>query len=262
MNESLLNLRGAQKPHSHKEQDGVLLCSRYAFGPNRLHYCGPDANREILAHIRHSSGNPGLETLLKAFRTMHPYLRFIAGANGIQDPFDSRVVEAYWIGNKLLETIAIKSFYRHLLEDHEIPKKIGKKSFNLVMEKVKQGALPHHSFHVLEIWKRTGNLEREHTLESMDSCRISWGKIKAVDGPAISVESEPLLYINGKLKLGAPTIKKVVQSLETTIELETLKAGDIVSMHWGVICEIITPRNAAFLKKYTLRHIQLANQTI
>ena len=33
-------------------------------------------------------------------------------------------------------------------------------------------------------------------------------------------------------------------------------------MHWGVICEVMTLGELAALKKYTLRHIQLANQTI
>lgn len=242
--------------------DGILRCSRYAFGPNRLHYCGPDANQEILAYMEHGMSDPGLETLLKAFQTMYPYLTHIAEANGIRDPFDERVVEAYWLGNELLENIEMKKFFRHLREDHKIEKRIGQKSFELISDKIRQGALPHHSFHVLDIWKRTGHLEVPHTLESMDECRISWGEVLAVDGPAITVEYEPLVIEGGKLALGSPVQKKILRPLESDVDIEQLRVGDIISMHWGVICEVISPHQASTLKKYTSRHIRLANQTL
>lgn len=242
--------------------DGVLRCSRYAFGPNRLHYCGPDANREIFSYIQNNSSDPGLETLLKAFNTMYPYLRHIAEANDIRDPFDERVVEAYWIGNDLLETVEKKKFWRHLLEEQHIQKKIGKKSFDLVTDKIQQGAVPHHSFHVFDIWKRTGHLEKEHTLESMDQCRVSWGKIISIDGPFVEIKREPILYMNRKLSLGEPHTQKITKSLESNIDIEELKPKDIVSLHWGVICEKISKEQAQTLKKYTLKHIQFANQTL
>lgn len=208
------------------------------------------------------TADPGLEILLKGFRTMFPYLSLISRANGIRDPFDERVVEAYWIGNELLEGVEKQKFYRHLLEEQEIRKKIGSSDFNRVAEKIGEGAVPHHSFHVLDIWKRTGHLEREHTLESMDSCRISWGIVREIDGPFVSVSAEPLLYRAGKLVLGEAEERKITRSLETDIDIENLEPGDIVSMHWGVICEVITPRQAAALRKYTMRHIVLANETI
>lgn len=242
--------------------DGILRCSRYAFGPNRLHYCGPDANREILAYIQAGATDPGLQKLLSAFQTMYPYLRHIAEANGIDDPFDERVVEAYWLGNELLETIEKKKFYRHLLEGLALKKRLGGKSFARITEKIGQGAVPHHSFHVLDIWKRTGHLEREQTLESMDSCRISWGKVQEVDGPRVVVETEPLMYSDKKLYLGAPIQKEIRRRLESEPDIEQLRIGQIVSIHWGVPCEVITPRQARMLRRYTLRHIRLANLTL
>jgi drug/metabolite transporter (DMT)-like permease len=242
--------------------DGVLRCSRYAFGPNRLHYCGPDANQEIASYINEGVSDPGLAHLLKQFQTMYPYLQHIAEANSISNPFEERVVEAYWIGNDLLENIKTKKFYHHLVEGQQIKKKVGAKSFELIAEKLEQGAVPHHSFHVLDIWKRTGHLEREHTLESMDECRVSWGRVVKVDGPLIIVLTRPLRYIQGKLFLGEPAQKKLTRRLESTYDIEQINVGDLVSIHWSVPCEIITPRQAAMLEKYTLRHLELANQTI
>ena len=242
--------------------DGILRCSRYAFGPNRLHYCGPDANREIFSYIEAGAQNPGLEVLLKAFRTMFPYLKFIAQANRIKEPFDNRVVEAYWIGNELLENIDMNKFYRHLVEEHGLKKKLDGKSFERLTAKLRQGAVPTHSFHVFDVWRRTGHIEREHTLESLDSCRISWGMVKKLDGPFIAVETEPLIYKNGKLVLGEPALKKITRYFNTGIDIDELKAGDTVSVHWDVPCEVITQKQAQILRKYTLRHIQLANQTL
>src|SRR3989304_3467125 len=110
--------------------DGLLRAGRYAFGPNRLHYCGPDANAEILAHIREGVADPGLAKLLSAFQTMYPSLLHIAHANDIKDPFNERVVEAYWVGNELLENISQKQFYRHLREGLRLKDRLGGKAFD------------------------------------------------------------------------------------------------------------------------------------
>lgn len=242
--------------------NGILRCSRYAFGPNRLHYCGPDANREIGAYMEHDASDPGLQSLLAAFRTMYPYLRLIAHANGIRDPFDDRVVEAYWIGNGLLDAVENRPFCRHLAEGLDMKRKMDGKSFDLVAAKIGRGALPHHSFHVLDIWKRTGRLDIAHTLESMEACRISWGTVTAVDGPSISVEAEPLVYADGKLQLAPPAKKVVRRALQSLSDIETLRPGDVITMHWNVPCERVTPAQARALRAYTLRHIALANLTI
>lgn len=239
-----------------------MRCSRYAFGPNRLHYCGPDASSEIAAHIKHNESDPALATLLTQFQTMYPYLKKIAEANHIESPFDVRVVEAYWIGNDLLDHVSKQDFYDHLKDDHRIDKRIGKKSFAYVEEKIGKGAVPHHSFHVLDIWKRTGHVARPHTVESMASCIISWGTIKKADGMFFEVETEPLVYEAGKLALGAPAMQKIARGLGAPIDIDEAKEGDIITMHWGVPCEVITREEAATLKKYTLRHIALANETL
>src|SRR3989338_5875958 len=92
--------------------DGIARCSRYAFGPNRLHLCGPEKNREVLSYMSQNASDEGLKQILREFQTLHPYLVSIAQANRIRDPFDDRVVEAYWIGNELLNAIPAKVFHR------------------------------------------------------------------------------------------------------------------------------------------------------
>lgn len=240
--------------------DGILRCSKYAFGPNRLHYCGPDKNKEILSYIEEGETDQGLVGLLSQFETMYPYLRHIADANKIQDPLDDRVVEAYWLGNSLLDTIPKQKFYRHLEENLRLKDKFGMHGFGFVAEKIGRGALPFHAFHVFDVWKRNGN--DRHTVGNMDACRISFGKIISVNGPFLTVETEPLVLQNGKLALGPTLQKKLIRELESDYDIEQLQPGDMVSMHWNVVCEKLTQRQVENLRKYTLMHMAIANETI
>lgn len=242
--------------------DGLLRCSRYAFGPNRLHYCGPDANQELLAHIDSKTSDPGLESILKGFKTMYPYLRLIADANGIRDAFDPRVVEAYWIGNHLLDMVRVRAFYNHLRDEQQIGKRMGRVTLELLGGKAARGAVPHHSFHVFDIWKRTGNLEREHTLSSMDACRISWGHVLSVDGPFINIETEPLVLSHGILALGQPITKRITRNLGAEGDIESLAPGQLITMHWDVPCEVVSRTQVFELKRRTLSHIKFANETL
>jgi len=239
--------------------DGLLRCSRYAFGPNRLHYCGPDANQELFSYIDNEVVDPGLENLLKAFRTMYPYLRMIADANHVRDAFDDRVVEAYWIGNSLLKNVETNTFYDHLRYEQQLGKRMGWEEVTKLGEKIVRGAVPHHSFHVLDVWRRTGNLDQAHTLSSMDSCRISWGKVLTADGPKITVATEPLIRQGDLLALGPIVNKTIARSLGAELDIENLQPGQIITVHWDVPCEVITPAQATILKRLTLNHIRLAN---
>lgn len=241
--------------------EGVARCSRYAFGPNKLRMCGPDANAELGAYLATHTSDQGLTRLLEQFKTMYPYLQAIAQANRIADPFDNRVVEAYWIGNELLETISQPAFYRHLAEALELKRKIPLKSFDELAGKLPLGARMHHSFHVLNVYRRTGNLEILHTLESMDACRISWGRITEVAGPTIQLHRRPLELTGHQLALGEEQNFSVSRRLEDDLGDE-LAPGNWLTLHWGVPCEVISERSVAFLEHYTRLHLKLANRTL
>jgi hypothetical protein len=227
-----------------------------------MHYCGPDANREVFAYIKNSVSDFGLAEMLQKFQTMYPYLKQIALSNKIKDPFDDKAVEAYWIGNELLESVEKSSFYRHMVDDHHLKKRIDLKSFSRLKEKISQGALPHHSFHVMNVWKRTGHVVKAHTIESIDACRVSWGKIKSVHGPKIKLKTQPVISSDNKLVLGKPIEKTIIRSLEADIDIDQLQPGDVISIHWNVPCEILSQKQVKNLKKYTLLSINFANQGV
>ena len=160
-----------------KQLDGSLLAARYAYMPNKLRYCGGDKNSELFGYVANQQSDPGLQGLLKEFETMHPYLRLIAEANKIFDPFNYKVVEAYWIGNELLENVSMQNFYRYLIDEQKLKKKFQLNLVEKVIGKIPTGAKPHHSFHVFNIPKRTGHYPVEHTVSTMDECRITPAKI-------------------------------------------------------------------------------------
>lgn len=239
--------------------DGLARCTRYAFGPNKLHLCGPDLNREVLSYIKAQASDEGLANILSGFKTLFPYLAQIARANQIKDPFDPRVVEAYWIGNHLLDTIPAKTYYRHLTDNMQIHKMSPPKQMDDLKDKLAAGALMHHSFHVLNIWRRTGHHKVEHTPDTLDKCCVSWGKVIKVSGPAISVSRQPILLDHDQLILGSPQTQKIARRLDATSLLDEVKVDDIVSIHWDTPCEIITPEQAHNLTRYTKLSLQLAN---
>ncbi len=241
--------------------DGVARCTRYAFGPNRLHLCGPDMNHEVLAYITAGASDDGLTHMLRGFQTLYPYLKSIALANNIRDPFDGRVVEAYWLGNDLLQTIPPRTFFRHITEIRKLKREPSNaRKFDLLINKVRQGAKMHHNFHVFNVWKRTGNVEEAHSLESLDKCRISWGHVQKVDGPYLTLKRSSLLGIGDKLILGPKESVKIARQLQDNSFVSEIKKGDILTLHWDIPCEIITPLQLTHLKKYTLWSLALANQ--
>lgn len=242
--------------------EGLITCARYAYSPNKLGYCGPDQNENILGYITTGTEDLGLKEILIDFQTLKPYLTFIAKANKVPDPFDSRVIEAYWIGNNLLEKISVKQFYKYLNDDFIIPKKVNKKSLKYIFGKLAMGAKPHHSFHVLNIFNRTGHLSISHTLETMDSCCINWGRVVKNMPDKLLVSYNPLILEEGKLKKGKAIQKEVTKEMHCESLHPEIVKGDLVSFHWSVVCEKITPIQAKSLDYYTQQAIDLANLSL
>jgi hypothetical protein len=240
--------------------DGVLRCSRYAFGPNRLHFCGPDANREIWEYVNAGYTDFGLQKLLKGFDTLYPYLEHIARENHIGDPFDPKVVEAYWLGNALLDATDKRELHTHFIDNLRLKDKLPIPKFRLLEDRIGSGVLPNHNYHVLNVPKRMGHQEMDATPEFMDSCRVAWGIVKSVSGPTIVVEYEPLLSVKEKLTLGEKQEKKIIRRLEADYDIEMLTPGEIITLHWDIPCEVISKETAQHLRRHTCKAIAIANE--
>src|SRR3989344_5230760 len=247
-----------------KMHPGILRCARYSFAPNSLKYCGPERQSQMRAYVQAKTSDRGLGEMLEQFDTLYKYLAMIAYENNIRDPFDARVVEAYWLGNGLLAKTKYKPLATVLTDELELPKKLTPRQMATTLSKLDQ-AVAHHTFHVLNIFRRTGHLPIAHTLLTMDSCRISWGRIQNKTSNIKDqkynskiknylVEVVPLVSQDYRLILGKREIRKVV-----SIGLEP-KIGEWVSVHWGYVCEVLSARQLGNLEYYTKLAIELANR--
>lgn len=230
----------------------------YGFMPNRLGYCGGNDNRELLERAAAGKADRGMEPLLRKFTGALPYLKLIARANGIADPFDERVVEAYWIGNQLLEGVEVRRLYDDLVERFrpQLPARV----LALVAGKAPAGARPHHNFHVFDVHSRAG--EQGMSLGVMDSCRVSWGRVLHDLGAEVVVERQPLVLARGKLQLGQPVTVTAYRQIDGLGFVQPLRAGSWVSLHWDWVCEQLAAGQLQHLRRYTQHHLALANQTL
>jgi hypothetical protein len=237
---------------------GTLRFIRYGFMPNRLRYCGGDDNTTLFQYGVERTVDGGLSPLLQRFTGALPYLQLIARANGIPDPFDARVVDAYWIGNALLDQVEVRQLYDALLA--RFGKQLQGRMRAHVLGKAPAGARPHHSFHVLDVHSRVGELE--HSLETMDQCRVSWGRVARVEGGELVVERQPLVLQDGRLELGPSRSERVTRQMDGRGFADQAQPGDWVTLHWGWVCEVIDERQRQNLERYSLHHLRLASQTL
>lgn len=238
--------------------EGLLRFIHYGFMPNHLGYCGGDGNLELLERAGAGSADRGLEPLLRKFTGALPYLKLIARANGLADPFDERVVEAYWIGSDLLQGVEVRQLYDDLMDRFrpQLPVNVLK----WVTGKAPAGAKPHHNFHVFDVHSRAG--EQGMSLETMDACRISWGTVLSDLGADVRVERQPLQLNQGSLLLGPASIAVAHRQIDGRGYLQCLQPGTSVSLHWGWVCEPLTAGQLGNLRRWTDHHLALASQTL
>ncbi len=237
--------------------DGPQLFARYAFMPNRLTYCGGDDDRALFDYILADVTDAGLRGLLRKFTGAVPYLGLIASSNVIADAFDVRVVEAYWLGNELLQGVEARALYDSL--SARFRRQLRPRDLELVLGKAPAGAHPHHSFHVLEVCPRNG---WPQTLAWMDNCRISWGKVSALDGSTLQADVIPLALDGNFLVPGAPERRTINRQIDGRGFIDDAQPGDWISIHWGWACQVLSLRQVTNLEHWTRYHLRIVNETV
>jgi hypothetical protein len=239
-------------------QEGMLLFIQYAFMPNRLDYCGTDDTGALYDYWAAAETDPGLAHLLESFTGALPYLKLIAHSNNLADPFDRRVVEAYWVGNSLLDNVEMRQFFESLMG--RFGKQLQGKVRDYVTQKIPLGARPHHSFHVFDVHSQVGELT--HSLEVMENCRISWGQITEVEPTYFTIKAQPVTLQEGKLALAPAVSRRVLRQVDDKSFTHKAAVGDWISIHWNWACDILTPEQVQALERFTHHHLQLANLTL
>ncbi len=239
---------------------GPVLFARYAFPPNSHGYCGPGDHAAFFEYGVAGADDRGLRAMSQQFAGAWPYLELIAGATGLTDPLDRRVVEAYWVGSPRLDLVSTRAV-GNSMEERFRP--MTGAMFSTLTESVLAGGVPHHSFAVFCIYPWTGLLsdgrKAKHALTVLDRCRIRWGRVQAVQGDQVVVDSSPLTWDGHVLGLGPVEQETAVRSLAGVGMVDALEVGDWVSLHWEWVCDRLTEAQVRRLKAFTLRHLRIVN---
>lgn len=235
---------------------GALLFARFAYPPNALGYCGTDAAGELLERTAAGADDDDLRRLARGFEGAWPYLELIAHANGIVDPLDAAVVEAYWVGNPLLDRVGARRLGDSL--DERFRSRTGPDFARLVEPVLGGAAVPHHAFHVLAVYPWVGLLRSgsvDAPLRVLDRCRVRWGTVEAVAGDRAVVRSRPLQWDGVRLCLGVPRAEEV-RIGERGFRLVDLEVGDRVACHWDWACARLDGRGVRALQARTYQALQ------
>ena len=238
---------------------GSVTFARFAYPPNALGYCGgPDPDSLLQAA---ASGTALSELSVRAarFAGAWPYLDVIASSNGISDPLDRRVVDAYWIGNSLLERVPASTLVPRLQESFD-----GRTGGDLTSatKAALLGGTAHHSFHVFAVYPWLAMLRAgvEGTpLEVLDRCRVRCATVLSLDGDLVTVRDRTL-RVDGQLLVEGPErVEQARRSLDGVGFSEDLEPGDHVALHWDWVCQRLTPGALRRLRFWTGAMLRVVN---
>lgn len=235
--------------------NGTELTARFAFPPNYLNYCGPkNSSGKIFDFISNGIGKEKeIQLMLEKFVGLNSYLELIAQSGNL-NKFDYSVGEAYWIGNSLLEKVPKEKIGAMVLTKFVGKNKLPKKIALTYSGRVNERILPHHSFHVFSTFFL--NKQIEPVIESIDSCRIGWGRIIDAEEKFFAVEYNPIVWENEKLCFGK-SIEKTVQNCVGGKKGKIADAveNDLIAFHWGFACKKISLKEEKQLEYYTEKNL-------
>jgi hypothetical protein len=239
---------------------GALEFARYAYPPNALGYCGPDDGNLLLEYADAEEADGGLAEAASQFSGAWPYLELIARNFGLDDPLDPRVVEAYWLGNQLLDNIDRSTFGKDLETRFRARAAHG---WQYLVPAIPAGGLPHHSFHVFAVYPWVGLMRSgivDEPLRVIDRCRIRSGRVVAMVEQEVMVRYRPLRWDSAGLHLGPDTIESVRFAEDGLRLVGQLQPGDAVALHWDWVCGRLSDEQESRLRFYSGRMLQLVNR--
>jgi hypothetical protein len=216
----------------------------------------------VLGYTVAGEGRP-LRELARTFDGAYPYLEMIAAANRIADPLDRRVVEAYWLGNSLTARVKARALHEGMQE--RFRSRLGPRDWRWLENSAAAGAAPVHAHHVFDVFPRVGLLRAgavDDVLQVMDSCRIRWGRVRAVENGTLVVDTSTLVQRDGRIALGDPRPEVVERWRDGAGFVDQARPDDLVSVHWGWACDRLDDRQLANLEAWTQRALRIANQAL
>jgi hypothetical protein len=225
-------------------KDAYELLARFSYRPVQLKKCGIfEAHKLLYDYILAKKGPEQIRAILPKFPTMWPYIEQLSAKNkkeGYEIDYDT--AEAYWLGNELLDRCSFQDLKTIISKNPNL----NEQSLTYLINNIPEDAIPHHSFNVLYLGS---------SLENMDKCLITWGKVKEIYEHELIVSYRPLQLSEGYY-LGDSIDKKVLYDSKL---LPDIAIGDSIAMHWDFAVKKLDTRELSNLEKYTLRNIAAVN---
>jgi Family of unknown function (DUF6390) len=261
---------------------GDVLFARYAYPPNQLGYCGPGDGHELFEVAAGTNDRAGqgthdaVATRACDFDGAWPYLEIIAAAAGIDDPLADRVVEAYWVGNDLLDVVNPAHFARVARQRFATQPAA---DWACLDPGHPVRVTAHHSFHVFAVYPWMSMLRKGHeepALTVLDRCRIRWGQVVAVHGDHVEVACQSLTWDGHQLGLGDVSVETLRWAdagralsarapaapgpMRPAGSGTALVVGEWVSLHWDWVCDRLSPDQLDALRHFTHRQLDVTNR--
>jgi hypothetical protein len=229
---------------------GHRLFAQYAHAPNALGYCGPQGAAALRAVASGGGADVDVPSLARGFSGAWPYQQVLAELAGIDDPLDERVVRGYWTGNEVTDQVGNARFGKALLE--RIRPQAGHYWGHLTDDLLAE-ASPTHAFHVLGVypWSRLLATGQPEPLNVLDSCRIGWAAVVAVEPDQLLVRMRHLTYDGRVLALGPSVQERIGQRIDGVSFIDQVGPGDHVAVHWRFACDRLTEEEVANLERWT-----------
>jgi len=247
----------------HGAPSGPVLFARYAYSPNRLGLCGPEDADALFGEATSGGDDRELRRLAQGFEGAYPYLQLIARANAIEDPLDARVVDAYWLGSPLLDRVTPALFADSL--GTRFKPRLRRATWRWLEAAAPAGGKPVHAFHVLDVFPKVGLMRGEQAdrvVETMDSCRVRWGRVLDQIGDELVVNVVPLRLAGARLELGPAEVQRVTAWRSGAGFVGEVKVGDVVSVHWSWACDVLLHDALDRLVAWTRAQLEVANQSL
>ncbi|MEU6563046.1 DUF6390 family protein [Nocardia nova] len=237
---------------------GVEMFARYAHAPNALGYCGP-ADTTALATGTESE----IRAAAREFSGAWPYLRIMAAMTGVADPLDRRLVESYWLGGGPGARLDPAEFLSELLA---LIGPLAQGYWHHLTPALGGEACANHSFHVFGVYPWTWLLGRAPAAEPvriLDSCRITWARVCDRTPGELTVRARHLRWDGLRLSLSPNTVRALdVTGYAGRPDIEALRAGDHVALHWDHVCGRIDPAQLRTLAASTARQLTATNRRL
>ena len=244
------------------EPSGTLRFARFAFRPNALGYCGGTAPAALFEHVVAGVEDPDLRRLCADFAGARPYLELLAGAAGAGGPLDPRVVEAYWVGGPLLDRVSPAAFGLDL--ERRFRGRSTPTEWRWLSGKPAGGAVPHHAFHVLEVYPRVGLLgdgSRDALLATMGQCLVRPARVVNVEGDELLAMARRLEIVDGRLRLGEEGGERILARSGGRGFVDGVRPGEWIAVHWGWACDALSAARRAALERANAAAVDQAAAT-